>query len=304
MFQSGRVDEARQLIEAACKQRPEDVDSMHLLATIQFAQKNPKAAIDLAKRASSLAPDHFFLWTSLCRWQVSVGEFHEAIATARQGLRINPFDEELHFFFGTALMKLSDPTNAVEHFRYSTALKPDSAEFHRQLAGALKSMGDFKEAIKEQETSAHLESDQSELLIELAALYTHESRHADAIKCYQSALDSNPFFMPARKGLAWLLATSPDPSIRKGKKALQIAGEACGSAGHKDPALEIVFAAAQAEEGLFQEAALTANKALALIKATNDKELIPLAEELLASFQSGRPCHQETAASRNFLMTP
>src|SRR5205085_2431009 len=68
----------------------------------------------------------------------------------------------------------------------------------------------------------------------------------------------------AYQGLAWLLATCPDPRVRDGKKAVENATRACELTKWTDPNPISALAAAHAEVGEFAKAAEYQKKALAL----------------------------------------
>ena len=90
-------------------------------------------------------------------------------------------------------------------------------------------------------------------------------------------------------GLAWLLATCPDPGVRDGKRAVELAKEACKSAlGKKGNELD-TLAAAYAETGQFEEAVRQQEMAL------DDPEFTKLAADgarkRLELYRQGKPYH-------------
>ena len=88
----------------------------------------------------------------------------------------------------------------------------------------------------------------------------------------QSAFDRPEPRGVGRSGLAWLLATSPDPSVRNGEEAVQLAESAKGSTPENAEALD-TLGAAYAEDGQFARAAATARHALELAQAQGNQKL-------------------------------
>jgi spermidine synthase len=93
----------------------------------------------------------------------------------------------------------------------------------------------------------------------------------------------------ALRQAAWVLATSPEASVRNGGEAVKLAERAAGLPGGGDPAVLDVLAAAYAEAGRFAQAAQAARKAMT-IAAEQGKQ--PLAEAIkgrLGLYESGAP---------------
>jgi tetratricopeptide (TPR) repeat protein len=94
--------------------------------------------------------------------------------------------------------------------------------------------------------------------------------------------------------LAWLLATSPDASVRDGHLAVHYAQAANRLSGGHDPALLDTLAAAEAEAGDFESAAREERKALALAKSKKVKG----GEKRLSLYEKHQPYRE--IANENF----
>ena len=91
-----------------------------------------------------------------------------------------------------------------------------------------------------------------------------KGRVRDAMAEYTKALQISPENLAALSNLAWLLATSADPSLRNGSEAVRLAerAESASSRSDKHPTVLRILAAAYAEAGQFAEAKETAQQAL------------------------------------------
>jgi tetratricopeptide (TPR) repeat protein len=113
---------------------------------------------------------------------------------------------------------------------------------------------------------------------------------AEAMACYQKAIELQPQFTPAQLNLAWMLATWPESSVRNGGNAVALAGKANELSKGQDPRILRTLAAAYAETGRFPEAVLTAKQALALAVAKSNTGLINELQTEIGLYQTNSPC--------------
>jgi hypothetical protein len=87
---------------------------------------------------------------------------------------------------------------------------------------------------------------------------------------------------------AWELATSPDPKIRNGSLAVQLAQRACEQT-HFDKTIFLgTLAAAQAEAGNFGDAIAVAERACDLAAKNGETNLLQRNQELLERYRQHR----------------
>ena len=96
---------------------------------------------------------------------------------------------------------------------------------------------------------------------------------AEAIPHYERALEIDPESILPMNNLAWVLATHPDPSVRNGPRAVELAFKAAKMTGASDPLYLRTLAAAYAETGGFQDAIRIARAALPLAEAQGNAAL-------------------------------
>jgi len=91
-----------------------------------------------------------------------------------------------------------------------------------------------------------------------------------------------------RNNLAQMLAAA---SLRKGGKAVELAGEANALAGGENPIFLHTLATGLAEAGRFPEAVETAQHALRLAEAQSNTALAGQLQAELKCYQAGKPFH-------------
>jgi hypothetical protein len=128
----------------------------------------------------------------------------------------------------------------------------------------------------------------AELELKSALLLTEHRDNAGAIKHYRAALANEPELAMALNNLAWILATSPDESLRNGAEAVKYARRACELTNFRTTMLVGTLAAAYAEAGEFSEAVATAEKACQLASTKGESELRRRNEQLLEAYRAGK----------------
>ena len=127
----------------------------------------------------------------------------------------------------------------------------------------------------------------------LAIALEEKGNPAEAIQHYQKALELAPSSIPTLTNLAWLLATSPDASLRNGLKAVQLAKQADRLVGGTNTIVLRTLAAAYAENGEFANAIKTARSAMQLARMHGEDTVITDLDQQIALYQLGMP-YRET----------
>ena len=121
-----------------------------------------------------------------------------------------------------------------------------------------------------------------------AKAFYEQHQHAIAVRFYRTSMREQPTPNIACY-LAWILATSVDDSLRNGAEALRLALEAVKADPNSSTYLESL-AAALAETGRFDEAALAADRALVNARLAGEPDAIQrIFDKRLAVIKSGKP---------------
>jgi Flp pilus assembly protein TadD len=111
----------------------------------------------------------------------------------------------------------------------------------------------------------------------------------EAVVHYQQSLGIQPENIVTCKNLAWILATSPEASVRNDTEAVELAERAVRLSGGSDPIYVGTLAAAYAEAGRFPDAVKTARQAQQLAAARNNISLADALQVQIGLYQAGMP---------------
>ena len=234
-----RYAEAERLCESLLQQRPEFFVGYVQMAQIASAQDDPAGAIAPLRRALKIKPDDPVVHVKLGNALRSQGQLDQAISHYHQALKTAPESPLAHINLGIALESQGRLDEAIDHYRKALQSNVEYVEAHNHLAAVLSVKGQRDEALEHFQKAFHLRPD--------------------------SAVPLN--------GMAWILATHPQPEARDPSQAVRFAERAAESTQHRDPAILDTLAVAYAAAGQFDRALATAGKAISLASAMDADDL-------------------------------
>ena len=117
-------------------------------------------------------------------------------------------------------------------------LKPDFAEAYVALGTTLANQVKLQAAMIPLMEAARLRPKDAEPHEILARIYAADNRAKDASDEYAAALRLDPDWLGGMTNLAWILATHPDPELRDGVQAVQLAMRAAALTGGTNLAVQ------------------------------------------------------------------
>ena len=169
---------------------------------------------------------------------------------------------------------------------------------HASLADLLLKRDRIDEAISHSEEALRIHSRNGSAHNTLAFGLFRKGRVDEAVAHWKESLEIRPDDMNAQAYLAWVLATSPDASLRDGAKAVELAKKVLEHDGHADVVVLRTLAAGYAESGRFSEAIETAQQALQLAIAQDNSALIWDLQLNITNYQRNRPLRDPGASNK------
>ncbi len=281
-------------------------------------------AIDYYDRTIAAVPEHeAAILPKRATALVNLGRWPEALADFRQAVEQDPDNARLRMRFADALDHHGERAAAAEQRRLASAAVGEDAERAGLLAGraaGLINRGELVEAIELLGQALDLAPDRSDLRLQRAGLLAHMERYEEALRDFRQAVEDAPRLAAARRGeiatlillgrygearmalqpamrmfsmdatlahlQARLLATAPDPRVRDGRIALEVAKRL-------DQAVEGMriretLAMAHAEAGDLARAVAVQSELVAEAERAGDTALAAELRTKLATFESGR----------------
>jgi tetratricopeptide (TPR) repeat protein len=217
-------------------------------------------------------------------------EFDRAIADLTKAIQIDDWDSMVYFNRGTVRYEKGEYDAAIDDYNRYIKLRPDDAEGYYNRGCVWSKKRDFDRAIADYTHAIRLirlKCNKSKTEITFSSSYYYNRGIAfykkkefnQAFADFTKVVEIRPEHADALSYLAWLLVISSKKDSRDGSKALELARRAV----KQEPNYFSLsaLAAAFAEVGKFDEAAITQEKAIALlVKEGNSEELVKYREYL------------------------
>jgi tetratricopeptide (TPR) repeat protein len=293
LCQQGRLDEAVAHYQNGLQIYPDDAEIHADLGNALLQQGNVDQAIAHYLMALKVMPDFAEAHYNLGNALVQKDRFSEAVTQFQVALRFNPTNADAHINLGNVLFKLGRVDEAIAHYQNALQIKPDFVPVRLNLGNALLQVGKPDQALAHLQQALDANPNNAGLRLSLGLCLLQLGRMQDALSQYQNALQIEPANPALQNNLAWLLATSPEASLRDGNRAVELARQANALTSGQNPAFLTTLAAAFAEAGRFPEAVETAQRALSLAGAQSDTMLAAMLQSELKLYQAGAPFHTE-----------
>jgi protein O-mannosyl-transferase len=219
--------------------------------------------------------------------------FRDYATCFRAVVERNPSSWAAHINLGFEALSRRSWDEAAAHFHKVLETNPDhppaAKRAYLALSGILLTTGHTDEAITDLEKALQIDPNYAEAHGNLGNAFLRKGRTRDAIAEYRRGLEIAPRSALIQSNLAWVLATSSDPTLRNGAEAVLLALQAESLSGGTNPKILRALAAAYAERGQFAEASKAARRAREVARERGETALAQLLENDIAQYDAGYP---------------
>jgi tetratricopeptide (TPR) repeat protein len=218
------------------------------------------------------------------------GEGEPAIAELNVAIRIDPKRLDAYGTLASVYMMKSDHAKALEVLDHAVEADSQSGDARAMRAAYFLSHGKPDKALADLDEAVRLNPASPNHLRARARVWFERGAFAQTLADLSAVIKLEPADVEAQQGIAWILATCPDPKIRNGPQAVISATRACELTEWKVAHGLTTLAAAYSETGDFAAAAQWQERALALA-ADNSPEKREY-QRLLDRYKAGKPYHR------------
>ena len=168
------------------------------------------------------------------------------------------------------------------------------AELFVGLGLLLQQQGDRVKVIESLQSAVRVQPKHVKARLALAMIYQQDGRPNDAVQQYRKVLEFQPGDPVVSNNLAWLLATSPDATVRASQEAIRLAQDVCRRSNRQFPPALDTLAAAYASAGDYERARVTAREAINLLQQRDMNDASEQLRHRLSLYERGQPFFDKT----------
>lgn len=213
----------------------------------------------------------------------------------RHTLAVTPDSDVALTGLGGILFARGEIDAAVDDYEHALRLRDGNVAAHFGLARALAAQQKTDAAIFHLRKTLDIQPDYVAASNDLGVLLAGKGEIADAIAAWRQTLSFDAENADASNNIAWVRSTASDPTLRDGREALELVERAIQTGG-ENPVVLRTLAAAQAENGQFEQAAATCERGEKLAQKNGDAVMADGLRRCRELFQRGEPLHSTQVA--------
>lgn len=208
----GRADRAREELQAALVQAPDQPQFLALLGEAERQLKNPQRSLELNRQVlqanASFAQARYYLSLAL----LDLGERNEAIQELERIATSGPTLPEVYVSLGTAYLDAGRLDDGVAALRQGLAIDPARPDLRIQLARAYRSKGQLDAAVEQLKAAQPAGTAalagflypqvEFDLYLETGLLSLQQGKLDAAVEAFQKVLSMDPNYGPTHRHIA------------------------------------------------------------------------------------------------------
>ena len=244
-------------------------------------------AVEIFREGVAQTPDDASLRQQLGAALFAGGDTDGAAEQLETALRLDPTLARAHAGLGTLASMGGRQGEAVERFAAAVEHDPDYLEARLGLVDAYRAAGRLDEALDELDRAVEIAPGFADVWLARGIMLVQLGRYREARAGLEEARTVHPRHAGLTDLLVRVLAASPDPAARDGRRALALVQPMLSAP--PDPTLDETVAMALAESGRYAEAADRQRRAIAAAEQAGSPEAARALAAALARYEQRRP---------------
>jgi tetratricopeptide (TPR) repeat protein len=225
-------------------------------------EEKPERGLQDMQQAIRLEPGNAAWLRARAAIYDDLDETRRALADLDDAIRLEPKNSLNYTQRGALFKSLKEYDKAIADYDTAIRLDPKFSAAFFNRGNAYKARGQLDKAIADYGEAVQVDPNFTAAWFNRANAHKTRKEYAPAAADFAEVVRIDPLDADARSNLAWLLATCPEEKVRDGKKAVELATKSCEMTKWQSAYFLAVLAAAQAENGNFEQAIVWQKRAL------------------------------------------
>lgn len=244
---------------------------------------NLPGAIEAHQRAYEIAPADPENCHRLAYVYSRAGRIADAEALYRRAIEVDPEYVDSRVNLAELVSARSQPDAAIAILQEAVRIKPDHPEARTNLANVLRSLDRLEEAESHYRHVIGTTPTYADAAFNLGEMLVSQQRISEAIEVWSAGVEFCPRDVPMMVNLSLALLTCPDPAMRDGARALEMADRACRLTHESDARALYARGQALRAAGRSTEALTTFRRARELAARAGDSALTEHLDTLISA---------------------
>ncbi len=215
------------------------------------------------------------------------GRMDAARRAFEDAIRLDPSNSRAHYNLGRVLARIGEPDRARQAFESAIEVDPGNMAARYGLARLFWDQGRCGAAIPQFDAYLAARPARVEARVERAICQAHQGAYAEARRGLEVGLEAAPDRTELLDALVRILAASPDPDVRDGPRALELARRLTDRV--RRPETMESLAMAYAEVGRFSEAVRIQEEVVRAAESAGVTVILDHLRRNLRRYRDGRP---------------
>lgn len=259
-----------------------------LRGKLAFEAKRYLDAEEEYKKALAIEPANVTALVNYGATLVQLEKYPEAITNFEKAVSLSPDNANARYNLAVLLSARKKHYQAISHLKAILKNDPKDIPARFFLAKELRNANLLAESLSEFVNLYNLYPDNEDLLIELTQLLLVKGEYKQAKDLLEKSYAKFPDRGRTIAALAYILAASPQPDLRDGKKALELSLLVFNST--KLVNHGTIVALAYAELGQCEDAAKLTRVLIAKVEEVKDQNLLVKLKNELNRYENEKPC--------------
>ena len=191
-YNSGRLQQAEDILQQIRRRLPDSPDVLHLLAVIALQTNRPGEAAGHLDKAVVVAPGSAEIHITLGLALERTGKLDAAVKVLEKAVSLNPALTDAHYNLGVVLQAMGELDQAADAYGRAIEADPGYAIAHNNLGNTLKGMGRIDEALAALRRAIEIEPETAEFHNNLGNALQVANRLDEATEALKRAVHINP----------------------------------------------------------------------------------------------------------------